>query len=73
VGSYGKFYCLNAADGKKVWEFKTGSWVTSSPAVAGGYVYVGSWDNKLYCLNAANGKKAWEFETAIYPFGVIFR
>ena len=32
------------------WEFETGDEVFSSPAVAGGTVYVGSWDNNLYAL-----------------------
>ena len=49
--------------GEKVWEFQTGLFVESSPAVSEGYVYVGSDDNKVYCLNAANGEKVWEFQT----------
>ncbi len=50
--------------GGKVWEFETGAYVAySSPAVSGGYVYVGSNDNKVYCLDAQNGNKKWEFET----------
>jgi len=51
--------------GEKEWEFGAGNWVTSSPAVSGGYVYVGSVDKKLYCVNAANGKKVWEFFTGM--------
>ena len=34
--------------------FTTGDYVDSSPAVANGYVYVGSDDGKLYQLNASN-------------------
>jgi len=37
------------------WEFATGDVVESSPAVSGGYVYVGSVDGKVYCLKAAEG------------------
>jgi hypothetical protein len=58
-----KVYCLNAATGAKEWEFTTGGWVYSSPAVSEGYVYVGSGDHKVYCLNAATGAKEWEFTT----------
>jgi len=33
-----------------LWNYTTGSAVHSSPAVADGKVYVGSWDNKVYCF-----------------------
>jgi len=45
------------------WVFSTGSPIHSSPAVAGGTVYVGSRDYKLYTLDAATGAKRWEYET----------
>ena len=48
--------------GEKVWEFVTGGSVSSSPAVSGGYVFVGSFDN-MYCLNAQTGAKVWEYKT----------
>ena len=59
---------LAGADKKKpgtpIWEFKTGHWVGSSPAIGSdGTVYVGSWDNKLYALNGKSGVELWEFET----------
>jgi len=63
---------LTGADKKKpgtvLWEFKTGSWVTSSPAIGSdGTVYVGSgsWNlenNKLYAINGKTGVKLWEFK-----------
>jgi len=37
--------------GIKLWEFKTGNYVRSSPAIGSdGTVYIGSMDNKLYAL-----------------------
>jgi hypothetical protein len=44
-----------------LWNFTTGDWVFSSPAVADGVVYVGSFDNKTYALNATNGDPIWNF------------
>ena len=35
-----------------IWSYTTGNGVASSPAVTGGVVYVGSYDNKVYALNA---------------------
>src|ERR1700730_10595909 len=41
------------------WSYTTGDTVTSSPAVANGVVYVGSWDNNVYAMNASTGAKLW--------------
>ena len=67
--------------GTTLWEFKTGDWVTSSPAIGSdGTVYVGSYDKKLYAINGKSGVKLWEFETgggvysspAIGPDGTVY-
>ena len=40
-----------ATAGVKLWEFKTGNHVDSSPTIGSdGAVYVGSWDKKLYAI-----------------------
>ena len=45
------------------WKFKTDGPVGSSPAVAGGVVYVGSFDYWLYALDAETGQEKWTFQT----------
>jgi outer membrane protein assembly factor BamB len=57
-----KLYCLDAATGKKLWEFQTASHTESSPTVAGGKVYFGAGDDGLYCLDAGDGKPKWHLE-----------
>ena len=53
-----------AVAGNKLWEFETGDWVRSSPAIGSdGTVYVGSHDHKLYAINGKSGVKLWEFKT----------
>jgi serine/threonine-protein kinase len=60
VGSVDKnVYALNAKTGAKLWSYTTGSFVTSSPAVANGVVYVLS-DN-LYALKASTGALLWSY------------
>ena len=59
---------LMGADKKKpgtvLWEFETGGFVLSSPAIGSdGTVYVGSRDKKLYAINGKSGVKLWEFVT----------
>ena len=44
--------------GRAAWTFVTRARVDSSPAIAGGRVYVGSSDGKLYVLDAATGTEA---------------
>jgi hypothetical protein len=54
---------LNADSGALIWDYITGDDVFSSPAVANGKLYVGSWDNKVYCLNALTGGLVWKYIT----------
>ena len=49
--------------GELKWVFSTDAPIHSSPAVAGGTVYVGSQDFKLYALDTATGAKLWEYKT----------
>jgi outer membrane protein assembly factor BamB len=59
VGSLDKnVYCLNAYDGGVAWTYKTDGYITSSPAVVDGVVYISSQEPEsgaLYMLDAANG------------------
>jgi parallel beta-helix repeat protein len=52
----------------KLWNYTTGSGVYSSPAVADGRVYVGSYDNRTYCLNASTGAQIWNYTTGNWVF-----
>jgi outer membrane protein assembly factor BamB len=45
------------------WSYTTGDHVQSSPAVANGIVYIGSYDHNLYALNARTGAKLWNYAT----------
>nr|WP_267545823.1 PQQ-binding-like beta-propeller repeat protein [Arthrobacter sp. H14-L1] len=46
-----------------LWTFQTGDEVYSSPAVAGGTVYIGSVDARLYALDTGSGKPRWSYQT----------
>jgi len=51
------------SNGQLKWSYTTGSYVSASPAVANGVVYVGGDDNNVYALYANNGTKLWSFAT----------
>ena len=54
----------NSAPGTALlWKYTTGAAILSSPAVAEGFVFVGSEDNYIYCLNQSCGKLVWRFPT----------
>jgi outer membrane protein assembly factor BamB len=57
VGSNdGRFYVVDIATGKSLWEFEAGAPISASPAIVPGKVVVGSQDGKLYCFGTAAGK-----------------
>jgi outer membrane protein assembly factor BamB len=45
------------------WNFTTNGAVISSPSIADGKVYVGSYDKNLYCLDSRTGSFIWKFAT----------
>ena len=45
------------------WKFDTGDWISSSPAIASGVIYVGSEDGKFYALDINTGKELWAYDT----------
>jgi outer membrane protein assembly factor BamB len=59
VGDWnGNVWNLDALTGKTIWRFHTGGAVKGGIAIAGGRLYVGSYDGHVYCLSLA-GKKIW--------------
>jgi outer membrane protein assembly factor BamB len=50
VAAGSKIYAIDAVTGARKWDYKTGGWIESSPAVMNGVVYVGSDDFKLYAI-----------------------
>jgi eukaryotic-like serine/threonine-protein kinase len=61
VGGRDKFVHGISTTGKGIWTFATRARVESSPAIAGGRVFVGSNDGRFYVLSLSNGAKLWEF------------
>ncbi len=45
------------------WRFRTEEEVRSTPTVANGVVYIGSYDYNVYGLNIQNGSMVWKFAT----------
>jgi outer membrane protein assembly factor BamB len=48
---------------RMLWSNGTGQNCYSSPAVAGGNVFIGSTDNAVYCFNASTGVRLWRTST----------
>ena len=61
IGGRDKLVHGLSPDGKAAWTFATKARVESSPAVAGGRVFVGSNDGRFYVLNLSTGAMLWDF------------
>jgi outer membrane protein assembly factor BamB len=69
----GTLYCLDRANGKKIWEFQGADGsdlknMISSPCLADGRLYIGEGFHedpscKLWCVDAATGTLVWHFQT----------
>ena len=74
----GEILCLNVFNGSKIWSYNTGEWTGSSPAVAYGNVYFGTWyadpfppfenHGMLYCFNGSKGNHLWNFSTGHFMY-----
>ncbi len=60
----GYAYAYTIQGGKQLWRYSAGAWVLSSPTVANGVVYFGSYNNNLYALKASNGSELWHYHTS---------
>src|SRR5205085_5485209 len=57
-----KMFCLDAATGRKLWEFFTQSHTESSPFYWEGKLYFGAGDDGMYCVNADTGERVWQYQ-----------
>ena len=55
----GHEYAFNATTGAMVWSAQMADYASSSPAVANGVVYAGSFSHQLYAWNASSGAPLW--------------
>jgi outer membrane protein assembly factor BamB len=56
----GALLCLDARNGKKVWEVKMAGGVLGRPVLDLENVYFGARDHHCYCLDRATGKQRWK-------------
>jgi len=57
-------YCFAREDGREVWRYAGNpKGYYSTPAVAGGRIWVGGEDNRLHCVDARTGAGIWTFQT----------
>lgn len=59
----GRLYSISTDDGSIDWVFKMDQFTLSSPAIAEGTVYFGSFDNRVYAVDAGTGEEKWRVPT----------
>lgn len=55
-----KVYCINKADGKIEWSYKTTNSVKNNIIIYEGYVIAQDTEGNVYCLDKANGSSIWQ-------------
>jgi len=50
-------------DNQVLWSYQTQYFISSSPAVSHGRVYIGSWDRNVYCFDMDTGALLWNYST----------
>jgi outer membrane protein assembly factor BamB len=64
IGSADGFiYCIDGANAREIWRFKTDHQVSGSPVVYKDALYCGSADGNLYCIEYKTGRLRWKFAT----------
>ncbi len=56
--------CVEAATGKELWKFATGSMLFAPPTLWQGRVLIGGGDGRVYGLDASTGRALWQFQAA---------
>ncbi len=64
-------YALDAATGKRLWQFVAGGRVDSPPTLCGDMVLFGSADGRVYCLRKSDGALAWRFLAAPHDRRIV--
>lgn len=54
--------CIDAAKGAEIWSCPLNRHSISTPAIAGGLIFVGDVGKELHCLDAATGKPYWSHD-----------
>ena len=71
-GYNGVVYCLDANTGQFIWNYTINdgmfNMVTSSPTIANGNLYIGSFNGNEYCLDALTGDFKWMYPTNGYVY-----
>ena len=62
---------LDAADGRRLWEYTTGGRIDSPPTIHEGLALFGCRDGWIYALRAADGVLAWRFRAAPHERWIV--
>ena len=55
------------------WQFKAKDGIESTAAIAGGTVFIGSYDEHLHALDLKTGREKWKYKGAVFKTPVAFR
>ena len=71
AGYKGSVVALNAENGSRVWQAKTGQALSSGPSVGEGLVVVGGTDGLLLALSIEDGQVRWRYQLSSEPLSKV--
>ncbi len=60
----GSVVCVDASDGRRLWDYTAGGRIDTSPSVYGNLCLFGAHDGYIYCLRMSDGALVWRFNAA---------
>jgi len=67
-GCDANLYVLSLADGEEIGRLDTGAYIASSVALAGGFGYVGHYENEVIACDLEKFEIAWRYRNRSFPF-----
>jgi len=71
IGTRDKMYCIDAENGEKIWSFKTGGGIESTPTYYENSIIFGSIDEYVYRLDANTGDEIWSYKTKHFVYSSL--
>ncbi|MGH2533542.1 MAG: PQQ-binding-like beta-propeller repeat protein [Thermomicrobiales bacterium] len=62
IGAAQTLFAIDAQSGEEIWRFQTGTFLSSSPAVSNGMVYIGNDGGSVIAVDATSGEETWRFQ-----------
>ena len=69
--SFGEVWCVDAKDGKKIWQQNLSTPLRAAPTVYEGRIFVVTVNNEIYALDGQTGEEIWNYAGIVEPNSLL--